>query len=114
MARISTRSFRPHYDWDRVHLNLLNAIVHGFSAFDELPQSFRERLSSLFFHACEVCGCPSELVFAVFSVLTCRCDFVAASVDYYVSPSCIHKWRRHVIVVMARLLLSDAAVCHDV
>lgn len=114
MSRISTRSFRPSDVWQRQHLNLLNAIVHGFSAFDELPQSFRERMSSVFFDACCDCRCPKDYVFAVFSVLTCRCDCVAASVDYFVSPSVIHKWRRRVIIVMARNLLSEASARYDV
>ena len=114
MSRISTRSYRPHFDFERLHLNLFNAIVHGYSAYDDLPKVLRERLFSLFLDACGDCHCPDDIRQAVFNVLICRCDYVAASVDYFVSSSCLHKWRRRVIRAIARQLLFNDSVRYDV
>lgn len=113
MSELTTRSFRPSNDWELRHLPLLNSVIFGYRAYDEYPRYMRDRLMARFDEACEHCHCPNDYRSAIFGILTRRCNFVAASMDYYVSISCLHKWRRRVIVQIARLIVSDAALGYD-
>ena len=106
--------FRPSNDWQRRHRRLIDFVNHAFFAFDELDSLHRDRLMTLFFDACQDCGCPDDIDEAVFNVLTGRDTLTSACSKYYYCRDSLCRWRRRVILSVARKLISDAAVRHDV